>query len=137
MIYLYSDGASRGNPGPAAIGVVAVRENGERLFTLSETIGVTSNNEAEYLALLKGLERLLELGLTGEPLCIRVDSELLARQLKGEYRVKSPHLRAYYNQVQEKLLCFPGATIEHIPRHKNQVADQLANLAFSEKRRYP
>jgi ribonuclease HI len=135
MIILYTDGASRGNPGPAAIGVIAIRESGERLFTLSEKIGVTSNNEAEYQALLKGLLHLKELGLTGEPICIRVDSELLARQLGGEYRVKSQHLREYYEKVREIFRLFPEVTIEHIPRHKNQVADQLANQAFTPKGR--
>lgn len=131
MIILYTDGASRGNPGPAAIGVVAVREPNERLFTLSETIGVTSNNEAEYHALLKGLMRLKELGLTHEPLCIRVDSQLLARQLSGEYRIRSRRLRDYYEKVLVYFRFFPEVRIEHIPRQKNQIADELANRAFT------
>jgi ribonuclease HI len=135
MIILYTDGASRGNPGPAAIGVIAIREPGERLFTLSEKIGISSNNEAEYQALLKGLLYLVELGLTSEPICIRVDSELIARQLSGEYRVKSSHLRPYYEKVREVFRHFPEVRIEHIPRQKNQIADQLANSAFSSKER--
>ena len=128
---LYSDGASRGNPGPASIGAVLYRwEEGEQLIevgTVSETIGVTTNNVAEYRAVVAGLE----MASTHEPdlLWVRADSQLLIRQLEGKWRVKHPNLQDLYRQARALLARIPHR-LEHVPREDNTVADALANLAL-------
>ncbi len=131
---LYSDGASRGNPGPASIGAVLYQwEEGEPLVevgTVSEAIGVTTNNVAEYRAVVAGLE----LALTHEPdlLWIRADSQLLIRQLEGKWRVKHPNLREPFRQARALLAQIPHR-LEHVPREENTVADALANLALDSR----
>lgn len=126
-IILHTDGASRGNPGPAAIGVVISDEHGNELEAFGEVIGHTTNNEAEYRALLRGLERAAAYGNVVE---IRTDSELLARQLSGAYRVRAPHLQALHAQVQRARQHFVRVSVVIIPREQNRRADALANAAL-------
>lgn len=126
-IILYTDGASRGNPGPAAIGIVLVNPSGKIVEEFGEPIGTTTNNEAEYRALLRGLERALHHATEIE---IRTDSELMARQLKGTYKVRAEHLKPLHEQAQRALKKFKRVTIAIIPRELNRRADALANDAL-------
>lgn len=128
---LYTDGAARGNPGPAAIGAVLYRTDAggfERVGDLSRSIGDATNNVAEYLAVLEGIE--LASDLDPDILVLRADSQLLIRQLEGRYRVKAPHLQPIYRKVREGLGRFRQVRLEHVPREQNAVADGLANAAL-------
>ena len=125
------DGGSRGNPGPAGIGVVLRAEDGTPLVTLGRCIGRATNNFAEYTALITGLQKAKELGARN--IVIRGDSELVVRQMRGEYRVKSPELRNLYDEAKSLYHQFDRAKIEHNHRHKNTLADRLANLAMDRK----
>lgn len=126
-IILYTDGASRGNPGAAAIGVVLKDERGNEIEALGEPIGAATSNEAEYRALLRGLERAAHHGTEIE---IRTDSELMARQLKGIYKVRAGNLKSLHEQAQRALKKFKRATIVIVPRELNRRADELANQAL-------
>ena len=126
--YLFSDGASRGNPGPAGAGFVLIGEDGQVASQGKRYLGMMTNNQAEYLALIDGLSKALELGY--DEIEINLDSELLVRQINGEYRVKDKTLKIYYKQVMEILTKFKSVSTRHIPREKNKVADRLANEAL-------
>jgi ribonuclease HI len=130
-VIINTDGASRGNPGRSAIGVVITDVHGKTLGTVSKCIGITTNNQAEYKALIAGLEAALELNAT-EAL-IRIDSELIVKQIKKQYRVKKPELIPLYQRVVELLASFQAFTIEHVVRNFNKEADRLANLALDSK----
>jgi ribonuclease H / adenosylcobalamin/alpha-ribazole phosphatase len=125
------DGGSRGNPGPAAVGVVLRSEDKTPLVTLGRCIGRATNNVAEYKALITGLEKAKELG--ARKILIRGDSELIIKQMRGEYRVKHPDMRELYDQAQFLLHQFDEAKIEHNLRHKNELADKLVNLSLDRK----
>ena len=125
-LIVYTDGASRGNPGPAAIGVVIRDEQGRVIAKISEAIGRTTNNRAEYFALISGLEEALRLG--AERVDLRMDSELIVRQLTGKYRSKE--LKALHKQTLQLLRKFKSYSIEHIPRERNKDADALTRHAL-------
>ena len=119
------DGGARGNPGPAAIAAVVATPEGEVLEEIGETIGPATNNVAEYRALLLGIERAQTLGASELD---RVgDSELIARQVKGEYKVKDPTLRELHAQVRAALGGFDRWSIRHVRREHNAEADRLVN----------
>jgi ribonuclease HI len=122
------DGGSRGNPGPAAIGVVVADPDGEVLDEVAEAIGVTTNNVAEYRALLRGLERARALGATEVE--IINDSELIARQLTGRYKVKHPAMKPLYLESIAALRGFDRWHIRSVPRAQNASADALVNAAL-------
>ena len=122
-LVVHVDGGARGNPGPAAIAVVLADPDGNVIAEHAETIGHATNNVAEYRALLVGLERARELDLVG-------DSELIARQVRGEYRVKDPGLRELHARVAEALEGFDQWTIRNVPREENAHADRLVNEAL-------
>ena len=126
-LILYTDGASQGNPGPAGVGGVLLNSQGEVLWEGQKHIGEATNNVAEYKALLFGLDKAL--AFEPEKLTLRLDSELVVRQLKGEYKVKHPTLLRLHQEVTQRLWKIPEVTIEHIPRQENQQADQLAKQA--------
>jgi ribonuclease HI len=126
------DGGSRGNPGPAAVGVVIRAADGTPLVTVGQPIGRATNNVAEYRGLILALEKAKEIG--AKKLLIRGDSELIIRQMLGQYRVKNPDLKELYDQAQFLLHQFDDARIEHNLRHKNALADKLVNLALDRKR---
>jgi ribonuclease HI len=126
------DGGSRGNPGSAGIGVVLAAEDGTQLVTVGKYIGRATNNVAEYMALIVALREAAKLG--AKKLLIRGDSELIIKQMRGEYRVKNPGLKDLYDQAQTLLRGFIDARFEHNLRHQNSVADRLANLAMDKKR---
>jgi ribonuclease HI len=125
---LWTDGAARGNPGPAGIGALLKTPSGEVLSQDSAYLGETTNNVAEYKALLLGLERALELGV--RRIEVRADSELLVKQIKGEYRVKSPGLRPLFQAALELLGRFEASRVVHVRREHNAEADRLANAGI-------
>jgi ribonuclease HI len=127
-VVLHVDGGARGNPGPAAIGVVVSSPDGEVLEELGERIGVATNNVAEYRALLRGLERAAALG--ARELELINDSELVARQLNGVYRVKHPAMRPLYEEAIAALRGFERWSIRSVPRSENAEADRLVNVAL-------
>ncbi len=127
-VTINTDGASRGNPGPAAIGATIKDEQGKLLSAISERIGRTTNNQAEYRALIAALREAGRLGANG--IDIRLDSELLVRQLTGRYRVKHPALKPLYEETRRLLAGLAGFAITHIPREENAEADRLANAAL-------
>ncbi len=127
-LVIYADGAARGNPGPAGIGVVIEDERGRVLKELSQFVGRKTNNQAEYMALIQGLEAAAE--YQANAVQVRLDSELLVHQLRGEYKVKSPLLKPLRNKVQKLLAKYKVVGIEHIERQYNRAADRLANRAI-------
>lgn len=126
---LFSDGGARGNPGPAAIGVVCYRDK-EIFFEITEYIGETTNNIAEYRALIAGLEELARRQIV--EVAIYLDSELVVRQVNGQYRVKDAKLQPLYGIVQDLRQNFRIITFGHIPRIKNKIADSLVNKSLDE-----
>jgi ribonuclease HI len=128
---LQFDGGSRGNPGPAGIGVVVFAADGTPLVTLGRFIGRATNNVAEYRALITAMEEAKKLG--AKKILIRGDSELIIKQMKGEYRVKHPDMKVLYDEAQDLISQFDQAKIEHNLRNKNELADTLANLAMDRK----
>jgi ribonuclease HI len=129
-VVAYVDGGSRGNPGPAGFGVRVETAQGTPIEELCEAVGVATNNVAEYRGLLAALTWGLEHGYR----CLRVrsDSELLVRQMRGEYRVKNRGLQALYRQACTLVDRFERVSFEHVPRSQNQNADRLANLAMDQ-----
>ena len=125
---VYSDGASRGNPGRAAIGAVVFDPEGNERHRVSEAIGFTTNNVAEYRALIAGLEAALALG--ARRVEVRMDSELIVRQAIGRYRVKNPGLVPLHNRVLALRSQFDEVVFRHVPRAFNKQADALANQAL-------
>lgn len=120
---IYIDGSSRGNPGPAGVGYVIENAEGEEIFSFSTGIGEATNNVAEYTALIKGLEKLKELG--ADEVHIKTDSELLYKQITGGYRVRDRKLLELYMKAVKVIGEFPKVKIEKIPRKENK-ADKLA-----------
>jgi ribonuclease HI len=125
---VYSDGASRGNPGPAAIGAVVYDDSGRELHTVSLRIGRATNNEAEYRAAIAALEAALALGLRDVEL--RMDSELIVRQLDSRYKVRNPALRRLFGRMKDLQWRFTSFQVKHVRREENRRADQLANEAL-------
>jgi ribonuclease HI len=125
---LHVDGGARGNPGPAAIGVVISDPAGSVVDQIAETIGETTNNVAEYRALLRGLERAAELG--AQRVEVINDSELVAKQVNGVYKVKHPDMQALHAQARTLLSKFGSWSISSVPRRQNAGADQLVNQAL-------
>lgn len=128
---IFSDGGARGNPGPAAVGILICDGRGGILREHKETIGEATNNMAEYRAVLRGLELAQELGI--EEVEYFVDSELVARQLSGEYRIKTPHLKDLFLQVKEKEGRFRKVVYKHVPRTHEKIkwVDRLVNRALN------
>jgi len=127
-LVLHVDGGARGNPGPAAIGVVVSDPDGNLIDELAERIGVATNNVAEYRALLRGLERARELGASEVE--VVGDSELVARQLSGAYKVKHPAMKPLYEQAIAALRGFERWGVRTVPRAENARADALVNAAL-------
>lgn len=125
---MYSDGASRGNPGLAAAGAVVFNPAGKVAAEVSEPLGIHTNNYAEYQGLIKGLEAALELG--ARRVEVRMDSELLVKQATGQYRVRHPGLIPLSIRVNELRRQFDAVTFKHVRREYNKHADALANRAL-------
>jgi len=132
---IHSDGGARGNPGPAAIGVLIETDKGEMLEEISEYIGESTNNIAEYTAVLRGLQVLkARFGQQTVDLEIdwKLDSELVVKQLSGEYKVKNPGLRNIFLEIQDMRAHFPKLSLLHVRREENQEADRLVNEALDQ-----
>lgn len=125
---LFTDGASRGNPGPAGLGVVIEDENGMRLRGLHRWLGVTTNNEAEYRALIEGLRAVKD--WNPDRLEIYLDSKLVVEQMNGAWKIKARELMPLNMEAKELLRQFPDVRIAHVERSKNRGADHLANVAI-------
>ena len=125
-VIINCDGAARGNPGPAGAGAVVVDESGAVLAEVAEGLGETTNNVAEYTAVIRGLEEAKRLG--AREVLLRSDSQLLINQLTGRYRVKAPHLQPLHKRVRDLMRAFTRVDLEHVPRERNAAADSLANL---------
>ncbi len=128
---LFTDGASKGNPGPAGAGWVLINDQETTSVKECKFLGQATNNEAEYQALILGLQKALSCGV--QEIRIMMDSELLVRQLNGLYRVKNPRLAVFFHQVQDLLPKFSKYAIIHIPREQNREADRMANEAIKRK----
>jgi ribonuclease HI len=127
----YADGGSRGNPGRAACAAVITDKNGAELLRRARTIGKATNNVAEYEAVRLALELCAELGASD--MTLRLDSELVVRQLEGRYKVKHPDLLGRYDDVRILISGFRNFRVEHIPRAQNTLADKLVNAALDGK----
>jgi len=128
-LHIYTDGGSRGNPGPSGIGVIILDSNKKKIKEIFKYIGETTNNVAEYSALVSGLEAALELKATD--ITIYLDSELLVKQLGGEYKVKDPNMKTFFDKSLGLLKKFKEFEVKHIPREKNKDADRLVNKAIN------
>lgn len=129
---VYSDGGARGNPGPAAIGIV-IKKEGKTVAKISQTIGETTNNQAEYKAVIEGLKKLKELDPSPGVEWF-VDSELIAEQLNGRYKVKNEGLKELFWQVRDLIISLGGRVVfKSIPRRENREADKLVNKALDSK----
>jgi ribonuclease HI len=132
-LLIYTDGAARGNPGPAGLGaIVRDAETGEVLAELARFLGVRTNNYAEWTAVEDALHEARRLGATHVDL--RMDSELVARQISGRYRVKHPDLKPIHASVMAMLGQLGSYTVGHVPRELNKDADRLSNVAIDERR---
>ena len=125
---LYTDGGARGNPGPAAYGFVLEAEDGSLLAAHGEAIGTATNNVAEYSGLVAGLQKAIELGV--EALELVSDSELMVKQMRGEYRVKNEGLRPLYDEAQALARKLGAVEYRHVKRAHNEIADRLVNEAL-------
>ena len=127
---LFTDGASRGNPGEAGAGIMLADGNDRELIATGTYLGLCTNNVAEYQALLLGLIEAKKLG--GKDISIFLDSELIVRQLLGQYKVKDEKLKPLFQKAKDLLTNFESFTVKHIPREQNKRADQLANQSIDE-----
>jgi ribonuclease HI len=125
---LFADGGSRGNPGPAAAGAVVTDESGAVVREIGTFLGVTTNNVAEWTGLISGLEAALELG--ADDIVIRLDSELVIKQLTGVYRVKHPNMIPLHAKAKLLLKKFARVDIKHVPRRQNAAADAVVNATL-------
>ena len=146
-LIVYTDGGSRGNPGPAATGVVICRPTGDhpqgddkKCFPLkkySQAIGEATNNEAEYQAVIFALKKVKALygkeKAKESQIEMRIDSELVVNQLNHEYKIEEPNLQKLFLQVWNLMLDFGKVTFNHIPREKNKIADKMVNEALDER----
>ena len=123
---VHCDGAARGNPGPAGIGVHIADQDGTTVAEIAEGIGEATNNVAEYTAAIRGLERARELGAA--EVHLRSDSKLLIEQLSGRWKIKNKNLMRLHREVRDLADGFERISYEHVPRERNVEADRLANL---------
>lgn len=128
---IYIDGASHGNPGPAGIGVVFLNGSAEPVKELSRYIGETTNNVAEYMALVYALQEAVRAGY--HAVTVKTDSELLARQMSGRYQVRDAQLRLLYGIIQHVGEAFQEWQVVHVPRAQNAAADRLATQGANRK----
>lgn len=133
-LIIYTDGASRGNPGPASYGFTISEGKGKVLYEEGKYIGITTNNVAEYTAVLEALRYIKE-NLAGKDLVLNffADSKLVVEQLSGRYKIKSLHLKLLIEEIKLLSLELGGVIYAHVPREKNTTADRLANQALDSR----
>jgi ribonuclease HI len=122
---IYTDGGADPNPGPGAIGVVIKNEAGETVDTISRPVGVVTNNQAEYMAVIAALEKAASIGI--KEVRMFADSQLIVRQLNGQYKVRNAQLKPLFENVQRLKKQFKRFSIDHVPREMNREADKLTN----------
>jgi len=127
-VIIHADGASRGNPGPAAIGATIKDAEGKLVARVSRRIGHATNNQAEYQALIAALREAIKIG--AKQVDVSLDSELLVKQIRGQYRVKNASLKPLHQKIKQLQSQLQAFTISHIPRQQNKEADRLANMAL-------
>lgn len=130
---IFADGGARGNPGPAGSGAIVRDQNGEAVIRVSEFLGHTTNNVAEYTAILRALEQLHQMlgdEAAQADVVIKMDSQLVVKQMGGEYRIKHPNLQPLAARVQELGNLFHSVSFSHVYREHNKEADKLANDAM-------
>ena len=130
-VWVFSDGAARGNPGPAGAGAVLKDADGKVIAELKQSLGKTTNNVAEYKGLILGLRKAHELG--ARDVEVRADSELMIRQLNGKYSVKNEGLKPLYNEAKALLESFETWNAAHVPREENALADEMSNRAIDDE----
>lgn len=130
-ITIYTDGGARGNPGPAAIGCVITDHDEQKKYTISDYVGIATNNQAEYRALLAALEKAHQ--IHGTDISVFMDSELIVKQMNGEYRVKDKHLALLFAKAFSLSKSFRTISFSHIPRTLNREADSLVNHALDSR----
>ncbi len=130
-VKLFTDGAARGNPGPAGAGAVIVSPAGHIMAKIGKFLGESTNNVAEYTGLILGLRRAKAMGI--KELDVFSDSELLVKQLHGDYAVKAEHLKPLHDEVKSLLAAFPDVHVAHIRREENEAADEMSNRAIDER----
>ena len=128
---IYTDGCSRGNPGPAGIGILIINNDGKEIKRISEYIGKTTNNVAEYKAILRAVSECISRKI--DKAIFFTDSELIVNQLNKSYKIKDEKLKNLYVKLLSKLINFKNWSIKHIPREHNKIADSLANQALKKK----
>ncbi len=128
-IEIYADGGARGNPGPAGIGVVLLSGSGEKIDEISKFIGVGTNNVAEYLAAIYGLQEAIY--KKARHVILNLDSQLVAKQLRGEYKVKDHNIRKFFDLALNLFRAFDKVEVREIPREENKEADDLVNKAIN------
>lgn len=128
IVVVHTDGGARGNPGPAGTGVVIKTETGQILYAVGEYIGETTNNVAEYKALIRALDTAAKLGAT--EVKVNMDSELIVKQMNGQYKIKEPTLQELAGQVLKLKNAFAQVSFTHVRREYNQEADRLVNQAI-------
>jgi ribonuclease HI len=129
---LFADGAARGNPGPAGSGAVLLDADGHVIAELTKHLGHTTNNVAEYTALIIGLEEAQRRGV--DDIDVRMDSMLVVRQMQGLWKIKHPNMKPLALRAGALLASFPKRSIEHVPREENLIADALSNKAIDDAR---
>lgn len=129
-LIIYTDGASRGNPGPAAYGFTISDSEGKLLYEEGRYIGITTNNVAEYTAVLEALKNVSSIKGQVTSIQLFADSKLVAEQLSGNYKIKAKHLKPIISEIKILALELGGVIFSHVPRVKNTLADRLANLAL-------
>ena len=130
---IYTDGGSRGNPGPSALGVVVTDENGKVLKEYSHYLGEVTNNQAEYEAVIFALQKAKQLKI--KEIELRVDSELIGKQLLGQYKIKDPDLQSFFIRAWNLRLDYDRVDIKIIPREQNKKADKLVNIELDNNRK--
>ncbi|HLJ68356.1 MAG TPA: ribonuclease HI family protein [Chloroflexota bacterium] len=130
-LIIETDGAARGNPGFAGAGIVIKDDTGRRLQTIQRYLGVTTNNQAEYRALIDGLRAALH--HRPDTVTVRMDSELVVKQMTGQYRVRHPEILPLYLEAVDAVTALPEVTFEHVSRERNREADDLANVAIDSR----
>lgn len=130
-VRIYTDGGSRGNPGPAASAAVIQSEDGQPLATITKYLGTTTNNQAEYTAIILGLQKAQKLG--AREVEVLLDSELAERQLNGQYKVKNPEIAKRFLEVKNLCQSFSQVKFRHVRRENNQEADALVNKCLDEE----
>jgi len=134
---MYTDGGSRGNPGPAALGVVIFNGQGERMKSYGEFLGEKTNNEAEYEAVIFGLKKMKQLfggaQMKKASILVRSDSELLVSQLNHKYKIEAPHIAEFFIKIWNLMLDFGEVQFEHVRREQNKESDRMVNEALDKE----